>query len=206
MSLSNSPDQTAFPFVLPQQLVHTLRAAYATPRRAYHNLTHIDEMLMHYASVSWHDPTSVALAVLFHDAIYEAGRSDNEARSAELAQHSLESHPPATGFDIQRVQTLILLTARHGSLEPAQLDHDQAQFLDCDMAILGAQPERFRSYEREIAAEYAHLPADLYRAGRARFLARLLGCAAIYMSPIFRARLEAQARDNLRSALHALDP
>jgi len=33
---------------------------------------------------SWDDRDAVALAILFHDAIYIPGRTDNESRSAEL--------------------------------------------------------------------------------------------------------------------------
>ena len=48
-----------------------------------------EEVLRHYDAVAagpgWAQPAEVRLAVLYHDAIYEAGRRDNEARSAELA-------------------------------------------------------------------------------------------------------------------------
>ena len=70
------------PFALPPSLEAELRRAYASPPRAYHNFEHVEEVMEHASSVPrWNDPVAVALAVLFHDAVYEAGRSDNEARS-----------------------------------------------------------------------------------------------------------------------------
>jgi predicted metal-dependent HD superfamily phosphohydrolase len=193
------------PFVLPDALEAQLRAAYASPPRAYHNFDHVLEVLAHYASVpTWQDPSAVALAVLFHDAIYLAGRSDNEAESARLAERCLSQNPLAQPSDLARVQQLILLTAQHGALGQADLDHDAALFLDCDMAILGAAPERFADYERAIALEYAHVPPALYRQGRSRFLQKLLASQRIYHSQLFLTRLEQRARANLTHALAGL--
>lgn len=190
------------PMTLPGPIEAVLERAYRTPARAYHNMDHIHEVLAHYDSVpSWQDPVSVALAILFHDAIYEPGRADNEARSADLAEATLTTHPIAQPYDLARIRELILLTARHGSLDVSALDPDAAHFLDCDMAILGSSPERFRAYEQAIALEYSHLPVEAYRAGRKRFLQKLLDSPRIYLSETFFVRLEQRARSNLRSAL-----
>ena len=193
------------PFVLPHALERILRDAYATPPRAYHNIDHVVEVLGHFASVRhWEDPVSVALALLFHDAVYVAGRADNEENSARLAEQMLALHPISASYDLARVRMLILLTARHGGLSADALDADAAHFVDCDMAILAAEPGRFAAYESAIAAEYAHVPAALYRAGRARFLDCLLSSARIYLSDTFHARLEQRARLNLQQARAAL--
>jgi predicted metal-dependent HD superfamily phosphohydrolase len=198
-----SPLVSLLPFALPEAIEAALRAQYATPPRAYHNFRHVEEVLGHFARVpDWQDPVSVALAILFHDAIYEAGRPDNEARSAKLAAEMLAG--TALEARVPRVQELVTLTARHGQPLPVDVDHDAARFLDCDMAILGAAPDEYDRYERAIALEYAHVPADLYRAGRAHFLTRLLESPRIYLSDRFRAEREASARANLRRALEAL--
>jgi hypothetical protein len=86
--------------------------------------------------------------------------------SAVLATSSLARWVPDAAVDRPRVERLILLTARHGHLDAATLDVDEAHFLDCDMAILGAAPERFDAYDRGIAREYAAPPAEAYAAGR----------------------------------------
>ena len=60
-----------------------VEAAYASPPRAYHDFMHVREVLHHYADVAvgpgWTQPVEVYLAVLYHDAIYQPGRKDNEA-------------------------------------------------------------------------------------------------------------------------------
>lgn len=193
--------------VLP--LVSAIADAYGTPPRAYHDLRHVEELLGWYASVrtdgpGWRSPHDVLAAVLYHDAIYVAGRPDNEARSAELAaEHVARYQLPC---DTARVSALILATARHGSLEvDAAADPDLAHFLDADMAILGAPPARFDAYERAIASEYSAIPAAAFRAGRGRFLARLLALPRLYQTSFFSSRLESEARANLARASTALN-
>jgi predicted metal-dependent HD superfamily phosphohydrolase len=195
------------PFECPLQLEAALRGAYAVPPRAYHSFSHIEEVLEQMASVTgWSDPIAVALAILFHDVIYEAGKPDNEARSADLAAAWMVEHLPEHCAKIERVRALIMLTARHGRIEAAEVDPDAALFLDCDMAILGSAPERFAQYERAIAEEFCAIPADLYRVGRARFLRAVLARSAIYLSAHFKATHEATARANMQRALAELEP
>lgn len=171
--------------------------AHATPPRAYHSLAHVVEVAQRFAEVRFERPNEAYAAVLFHDAIYEPGRKDNEARSAALARASLAGQP----VDVERVAELILLTARHGQLGPGDVDADAALFLDCDLAILGSPPERFDAYDAAIAQEHAHLPPEAYAQGRRAFLERMLARERLFLSPHFHAALEARARDNLRRAL-----
>ena len=197
---------TGLPLALPADQRTALAQAYATPPRAYHNAGHVHEVLRHYADVAagpgWTQPREVALAVLYHDAIYEAGRSDNEARSAGLAREHIARWLPDAGIDADRVAQLIEWTARHGRLDPSEVDAEAALFLDCDMAILGAEPEAFDAYDRAIAAEYrGRVPAWLYRLNRRRFLKGLLGRGRIYLSDFFHDRFDLQARRNLRRAV-----
>lgn len=199
------------PFILSPAHTAAIEAAYATPQRAYHNFKHVEEVLRHYDAVArgpgWTQPGEVWLAVLYHDAIHEAGRRDNEARSAELAVEHIAHWLPDAGIDAQRVAALIILTARHGQFTPADFDADAAaadamHFLDCDMAILGAEPAAFDTYDCGIAAEYrGHVPAWLFKLNRRRFLKALLARERIFLSEFFHARFDAQARRNLRRAV-----
>jgi predicted metal-dependent HD superfamily phosphohydrolase len=182
------------PLTLPQSTWQALEQAYATPPRAYHTLEHVLEVARHWAAQRWAQPNETFLAVLFHDAIYEAGRSDNEERSAQLCARLCGDNP--------HVSELILLTARHGKLTPHDVDEEAARFLDCDMAILGAEPSVFARYEQQIAAEYAPVVGpDAYAAGRRQFLERLLARPRIFLSDDFHRRFDGRARENLRSAL-----
>lgn len=181
-----------------------VEAAYATPARAYHHFGHVRDVLAVADEVAagpgWRRPDEVRLAILYHDAVYVPGARDNEARSAALAREHLARWPAAV--DIGRVAALVELTARHGRLQPADVDAEAALFLDCDMAVLGAAPDRFDAYDRAIAAEYrGHVPGWLFAINRRRFLKALLASPRIFLSDWFHARLDAAARTNLRRAV-----
>ena len=196
---------TNTPLSIPEGMLRAVLAAYAAPPRAYHSFAHVQEVLAHFAEVTagpgWSHPKEVFLAALFHDAVYVVGRSDNEAKSADLALEALATFLPREPLDAALIRRLIELTARHGKLDRASLDDAARHFLDCDMAILGAPPERFDAYDAAIATEYAHVPRVIFRFNRRRFLAHLLEADRIFLSDFFHARLDAPARANLRRAL-----
>lgn len=188
---------------LPADQLAEIEAAHAQPPRAYHNFGHVQALLQHHRDVAagpgWRQPREVALAMLYHDAVYEAGRGDNEARSAVMARAAIARWLPDVGVDAERVAALIELTARHGRLRGDELDADAALFLDADMAILGAPAAVFDAYDRGIAEEYrGKVPGLLFRLNRRRFLKGVLAQPRIFFSDFFHERYDAQARANLR--------
>ena len=195
---------TVAPVQLTEEQYAALAAAYAKPPRAYHSFAHVIAVVQQWCDVDsrlgWQHRPETFLALLYHDAIYVAGRSDNENLSSRLACSELKSIP----VDLGEVARLIELTSAHGKLAPEHVDGDAALFLDCDMAILGAAPETFAAYEAGIANEYAQVSANMYRLGRRRFLERLLAQSRIFLSEDFHRRLDGVARINLCSALAAL--
>ena len=184
------------PYVIAPELATILAAQYGEPHRAYHNATHIAEVLRWFDivgdEVGWSSPRDVYDAVLFHDVIYDAKAHDNEERSAQLAlAHGCSPH----------TAELIRLTARHGKVTRDEVDTDAAIFLDCDTAILGAPPAEFDAYDRAIAIEYGHVPADAFKAGRGAFLTMMRKRPRLFLTDFFHARLDAAARANLDLAL-----
>jgi predicted metal-dependent HD superfamily phosphohydrolase len=191
---------------VPNALLDEVRALYEAPGRAYHTWEHVEEVLGWLDRVNedapWSDALAVTLAALFHDAVYVPGRADNEIESAKLARAVIAAHLPGTPAGVvARVEDLVELTARHGHVAVADVDDEAARFLDADMAILGAPPERFAAYDVGIGREYAALAPDVFAEGRRRFLEGLLASPRIFLSPWFHDRLEAPARANLRAAL-----
>ncbi|MCW4453707.1 hypothetical protein OK348_02715 [Flavobacterium sp. MXW15] len=191
------------PLALPAAQLAEIEAAYAAPPRAYHNFGHVQALLRHFHEVAdgpgWRQPREAYLAILYHDAIYEAGRKDNEERSAQLAGEAIARWLPGQGVDRDRVMELIRLTARHGQLRAGEVDAEAALFLDCDMAILGAPAEVFDAYDRGIAEEYrGKVPGFLFRLNRRRFLKGVLAQPRIFFSDFFHRRYDAAARANLR--------
>src|SRR5690606_14783761 len=173
--------------------------------------SHVAEVLRHCDAVAsgpgWVQPLEVRLAVLYHDAVYEPRRKDNESRSAAFAVEEIGRWLPDAGVDRARVAELIEITARHGQFRPGDFGKtavadDTRHFLDCDMAILGAEPPTFDAYDRAIAAEYGtHEPAWLFSINRRRCINSLLASRLIYLSEVFHDRFDAQARSNLRRAV-----
>ena len=176
---------------------------YGSPGRHYHTLDHVDEVLERFETCrhQLRQAMEVYVAVLFHDAVYEVGRPDNEARSAELARS--EAHR-WFDVDLDRVAELILLTAAHGRHEGA--DPDAALFLDCDMAILGSESDHYGRYAEGVRREWETLiPPQDYIRGRAAFLRSILKTDRIYLSEFWGSRLEASARANIAAELQRLD-
>ena len=178
-----------------------LVANYSHPSRHYHNLTHIEECLEVFAAYREEnegDPV-VEAAIWFHDVIYDTTRSDNEERSADVAARELGALRVASGI-IEDVRWLILIT-RHK--EPPTRG-DEMLIVDVDLAILGASPERFDEYERQIRAEYVHVDADAFRAGRTKVVQAFLARPTIYSTDRMRKDFEDQARRNLRRSIERL--
>ncbi|MEZ4241787.1 MAG: hypothetical protein R3F59_37690 [Myxococcota bacterium] len=110
------------------------------------------------------------------------------------------------GADPERCAALVLATAGHGGAIPAD-DPDLASFLDCDLSILGAAPDRYDRYEADVAREYLTVVTpEAYRAGRASFLASMAGRTPTFHTAWLEERLGERARSNLRRALAAADP
>lgn len=168
---------------------------YREPQRVFHTAEHLCAVLDTLDCLRADD--RLHLAAWFHDAVYRPAARDNEVRSAALARQRL-ADLGMVKTDIDFVCAAILATAGHASDDPAL-----APLLDADLAILGAEPARYRRYAEQIRGEYPALPALLYRSGRRRFLRSMLDRPAIFRSDEARARFERQARDNLAAELCA---
>ncbi len=191
----------------PESLFVELVTRYSEPVRAYHGVRHLEacfELFREVRDLAEH-PAEVALALFFHDAVYDPRGHDNEAESAALAASRLA----AAGVDhevVERVCALVLAT-RHARVDAdgGALSPDRALVVDVDLSILGADTDRYSRYEADVRHEYAWVPAELFRAGRSQLLRELLEREHIFATPALRQRFEAAARRNLAAALAALE-
>lgn len=180
-------------------VLEAARALHLTPPRHYHDFTHVQACLRGWARhrALWVQPAEAYWAFVFHDAVYVCGAPDNEAQSALAARSHLATLP---GLDLDAVAGLIEKTALHADPRmPGLADSwsaDARLFVDIDAGILGAPPADYDRYASQIRAEYAFVPADLYAAGRGRFLDAMLGRSRIFLSDAL-ASLEEPARANL---------
>jgi predicted metal-dependent HD superfamily phosphohydrolase len=191
------------PFHVPEPAVTAafadLVARYSEASRHYHNLTHLAEMLTIIDDLA-DEATAVRLAAWFHDAVYYSRAQDNEERSTALAGTVLGNFglPHALIADVER---LVLLTKTHLA---DGADRDAQLLLDADLAILGAQDDRYDDYARAIRREYAWVADDAYRDGRGRVLKGFLKRPRIYFTDALFRSHEARARRNLRRELDLL--
>jgi predicted metal-dependent HD superfamily phosphohydrolase len=181
-----------------------LLTRYGENGRFYHNRDHLHHILTTIKAIcapARPDP-ALLLAAWYHDAVYDPRAADNEAQSAALARQQLQ----AAGLDrelVDEVARLILLTEKHEVAEAGLSLREQENgriLLDADLAILGADPDRYRQYAQAIRREYAFVPEAEYRQGRANVLRRLLARQPLYYTP-FMQTYSRQARRNLTAEL-----
>jgi predicted metal-dependent HD superfamily phosphohydrolase len=176
---------------------------YAEPHRAYHNADHVLAVARDADALAEADGRTareravLTLAALTHDVIYDGKPGEDERRSAEWARARLADLPEADA-----VAGLVLATTDHTSTDPLT-----CLLLDADLAVLGSDPAGYERYRAAVRAEYAHVPDDAWRVGRARVLRSLAGKDPLYVTPHARERWEEPARTNLAAELSSLaDP
>lgn len=192
--------------MLDEALISKIAALHSGPDRGYHSWSHPLALLRLFDETRavLTDPLAVYCAIVLHDVIYEPRRSDNEARSAVLAQTMLKGVVPDDSLG--RAIRLIEATARHAIPTdlPAAEVGDMAQFLDMDLSILAAPADMFDAYEAGVRHEYREVPEEAFRQGRAAILEGFLAREALYMSDWGQTRFEAKARENLKRSIAQL--
>jgi predicted metal-dependent HD superfamily phosphohydrolase len=187
-----------------QAMLDDLLRAYSEPRRHYHTIDHIASLLrlINEHGLEVIDRNAVALAVLFHDVVYDPARHDNEQASADLAGERLA----ALGFPGQLVAKVkgYILATQHRQSAPTSNDPDLGLLLDLDLSILAAAPAEYRAYAQAIRHEHAHVPDALYRLGRRRILEGFLARERIYRTDQLHALWDERARANIGGEIEVL--
>ena len=184
-------------FSEPQKVFNKLIAAYSEKQRAYHTLQHLYECLVLVDSIqaNVNDAHAVALALWFHDAVYDPQAKDNELKSAELFEQYLAQD---LSIDIvQKIKRWIVATQMHEATDELDLRF----LLDIDLAILAASPERFAEYEQQIQQEYAWVDPDVYLIKRKEVLAHFYQTEPLYQTEYFQQNFEQRTKENLREIL-----
>ena len=181
---------------------------YNETQRAYHSLQHIQQLFSQFEQIKHqlHEPHIIALALYYHDVIYDPRRSDNELKSAEYAVEALKGYLSAE--QCQHIYALIMMTASHELHECLDKDtvSDAAYLLDMDLSILGTPWSEYEVYAQAVRQEYRHIANEDYRTGRIAVLQKLLAHPVLYLTAYYHNHFELQARDNIKreiSLLHA---
>ena len=188
-----------------RSVVERAYTAHQSPPRHYHTWDHVVACVEQLRTVPCERPRLVFLALLFHDAVYVAGRSDNEARSADLAREVLAANRSLTATDLTEIEGLILATKDHHARRGVA-GADEAALLDIDLSILASPRDEYMRYARQIRDEW--VPAVVsdaeYRIGRVAFLRRMLAAPHVYLTPSRQGRWDDAARANMTWELDAL--
>jgi predicted metal-dependent HD superfamily phosphohydrolase len=192
-----------------EEVGQALLGRWADEHRAFHNLRHLAAVLHRVDQLAeeTHEPDLVRLAAWYHGAVFDATRKVAQANqggeqttvSANLARTQL-TQLGLPEVSVARTARLVDSIDRH---KPLPDDVDSAVLNDADLAMLAAEPQRYKAYMADVRAEYSHIPLSDYLDARVRVLTKLLQRSSLYFSPMGAAWEEA-ARQNLDGELHRL--
>jgi predicted metal-dependent HD superfamily phosphohydrolase len=178
---------------------NNLQKAYTRKSRHYHNLNHLQEMLVCFEAYreQVQYPDEVLYAIFYHDYIYKTIKKNNELRSAEYAVALL---PQGTSLNKKRVFDLILSTKDHQCSD----NEDEKWLIDFDLKILSKDWNDYQLYAQQIRREYRIYPDFMYKPGRKKALEHFLTNPFIYQTETFRSLYEQQARENIQKEIDLL--
>lgn len=180
------------------EVLQDLIVRYGEPHRHYHTLDHIADCLVTLAGVRHlcANPDTVALAIWFHDAIFDVSRNDNEELSAQLAYDS------CLRLGLQKeialcVSNLVKATTHQEIL----LTHDAKVLVDIDLTSLALDPDAFAENSRKIRSEYSSLDDGAYERRSRKMFEAMIDRHRIYQTDYFHEQYEDMARANLLATL-----
>lgn len=187
------------------ELLIGLRKRYEEPWRHYHTFDHPLEqfaILGEYID-EVEDPATIGWTIMYHDAVYDpvARHGRNEELSAQLAEAELAQ----LGF--RALGAVVARNTRATAGHAVDTDNDLNFFLDVDLAILGAAPERYKRYAADVRKEYAHVPEATYVTGRIAILEGLVTRvekSGLYRTELFKEAYELQAQTNVAQEIDDL--
>lgn len=171
---------------------------YSDKKRHYHTLQHLENLLVQLTEVkgeiqNWE---TVLFTLYYHDIIYSSLKSDNEEKSAELAEKRMKQiSVPKDRIELCKNQ--ILATKSHIT----SADGDTNYFTDADLSVLGQDWETYSRYYQNVRKEYSIYPDLVYNPGRKKVLNHFLSMDRIFKTDFFRNKFEKQARQNLQKEI-----
>lgn len=167
-------------------------ARWSEPHRHYHDLGHLSGSL---EALDLLGPASRSeeIALWFHDAVHTSSPGHDEQLSAALAAREL----PVVGVEaaeVAEVVRLVLVTIDH---RPIPGDAAGARVSDADLAVLGAEPARYRESLRALRAEAAGMDEKTWRATRRAALAAFAATTPLFHTALGNSWWEDPARVNL---------
>lgn len=174
---------------------------YSSKKRHYHTLHHLDNLLSQLTEVkseiqNWE---TILFTLFYHDIIYNSIKSDNEEKSAELAEKRMKQISVSKD-KIELCKKQILATKSH----IRSTDNDTNYFTDADLSVLGQNWETYLLYYKNVRKEYSIYPALVYNPGRKKVLNHFLSMDRIFKTDFFYNKFETQAKLNLQQEIESL--
>lgn len=195
--LTNYTDNSS----LIKELWIEIEKKYSSNKRHYHNLQHLENVLIQLIAVkekieNW---DAILFTLFYHDIIYNPTKSDNEEKSAAIAEKILKqfSVPNAT---VKLCKNQILATKSHLK----STNNDTNYFTDADLSILGHPWETYSEYLINVRKEYDIYPDFIYHPGRKKVLNHFLSMERIFKTDHFYNQFELQAKHNLNKEIALL--
>ena len=184
---------------LTNELWTEIEKNYSSKKRHYHTLQHLDSLLDQLTDVkgeiqNWN---TILFTLYYHDIVYNALKSDNEEKSAELAEKRTKQL--LVSYDtIELCKRQILATKTHVK----SADSDTNFFTDADLSVLGQPWETYLQYSKNVRKEYSIYPDFVYNPGRKKILNHFLSMDKIFKTDFFYNKFEREARQNLTNELN----
>lgn len=174
---------------------------YSNKKRHYHTLEHLSNISKQLLEVkgeiqNWN---TILFNLYYHDIIYKSTKSDNEEKSAELAEERMKQLSVPNDV-IELCTKQILATKSHIN----STDSDTNYFTDADLSILGQPWEIYLQYCKNVSKEYSIYPDFMYNPGRKKVLNHFFNMDRIFKTDFFYNKFEVQAKKNLFAELSNL--
>jgi predicted metal-dependent HD superfamily phosphohydrolase len=174
---------------------------YSSKKRHYHSLQHLENLFEQLTEIksevqNWE---TILFTLYYHDIIYNSMKSDNEEKSAELAEKRMKQIS-ISNETIKLCKEQILATKSHIKLA----NYDTNCFIDADLSIFGQTWETYSHYYKNIRKEYAIYPDLIYNSGRKKVLNHFLAMDRIFKTDFFYNKFEIQAKLNLQKEIELL--
>jgi predicted metal-dependent HD superfamily phosphohydrolase len=184
------------------ELWNEIEKAYSNPKRHYHTLNHLENVLEQLLCVKSkiNDWDTILFTLFYHDIVYKASKSDNEEQSAIVADERMKKLVMPDEIII-KCKNQIFATKSHLQ----QSDSDTNYFTDADLSVLGQEWSSYELYFNQVRKEYAIYPDFLYNPGRKKVLNHFLAMERILKTDYFFDKLEEKAKNNLKKELEFLE-
>lgn len=187
---------------LTNELWNEIDENYTDKKRHYHNLSHLDNLYKQLFLVkekieSW---DTILFTLFYHDIIYNALNSDNEEKSAQLAEKRLKQINVPRQI-VEDCKSQILATKKH--IDNGNIDTNY--FLDADLSILGQEESCYKEYCKKVRLEYLYYPSIIYNKGRIEVLKHFLNLNSIFKTEHLKSKFENKARINIFNEIDSLE-